>query len=556
MLDGPAAAAHWRNGACLNQRLPRLLPRSLNRAGDSSSPHPFVRARVCGVCSSLFTGIACRLCYPRPAHPPVRALGGLGPALPVLPVFSAPAFTALRQNADVSQGAMAAVATNTSGDLPASGARLEGSSHVFPPNSVAPNDGNVAVVATGGQSTSLSPKAHAAPANEEKELPDPQTPNEETLAVQPMPPIGTAGGMLPDTTTLPASNGLVEDDLDPGQDLPVVLGSVDNEVFPSLEHGFEEFVPAIPAAADIQAQWMAYAKLEFEDGDFYMTTYAIELGRDITASRIAQRHELEERERQERDVQGLASVGDASYASVRASGEGSISAYHSHVSESGGIVGRTDENTQHAPRRRKKGQKSRSTASSRQPSVANVSEHAEEAALPLPDVFTIGPVLDPLLPDPNKCPLIPIHPPEPDSSKGISRRHARIEYNSETRNFELTVLGKNGVFLDDVYYHQDEVVPLQDKSRVQIGKVNFNFRLPNYPTEEENEDEELGSISGRMSFAFEDGRGDSIVVPDDESEVESEVVARSIEVSRFFSSNNLTCCVQIIYGVCILSLLG
>ena len=38
------------------------------------------------------------------------------------------------------------------------------------------------------------------------------------------------------------------------------------------------------------------------------------------------------------------------------------------------------------------------------------------------------------------------------TTKIISRQHARIDYNFETRAFELTVLGKNGAYVDNHYY--------------------------------------------------------------------------------------------------------
>ena len=38
------------------------------------------------------------------------------------------------------------------------------------------------------------------------------------------------------------------------------------------------------------------------------------------------------------------------------------------------------------------------------------------------------------------------------NSKTISRRHARIDYDFTTRQFNLTPLGKNGVIVDGVLY--------------------------------------------------------------------------------------------------------
>lgn len=48
--------------------------------------------------------------------------------------------------------------------------------------------------------------------------------------------------------------------------------------------------------------------------------------------------------------------------------------------------------------------------------------------------------------------------------KIVSRKHARIEYNFVTRMFELTVQGKNGVYIDGKFVPKDSPpVPLETK---------------------------------------------------------------------------------------------
>lgn len=47
-------------------------------------------------------------------------------------------------------------------------------------------------------------------------------------------------------------------------------------------------------------------------------------------------------------------------------------------------------------------------------------------------------------------------------AKAISRRHAKIFYNFGTQRFELSVLGRNGAFVSDVFVETDSTVPLTD----------------------------------------------------------------------------------------------
>ena len=54
-------------------------------------------------------------------------------------------------------------------------------------------------------------------------------------------------------------------------------------------------------------------------------------------------------------------------------------------------------------------------------------------------------------------------------SKSISRRHARIFYNFGSGRFELSIIGKNGAFVDDIFMERGNTVPLHNKSKIQIG---------------------------------------------------------------------------------------
>lgn len=64
------------------------------------------------------------------------------------------------------------------------------------------------------------------------------------------------------------------------------------------------------------------------------------------------------------------------------------------------------------------------------------------------------------------------------SQKAISRRHAKIFYNFGNQRFELSVLGRNGAFVDDAFVEKGVTVPLHHGSKVQIGETGFIFDLP------------------------------------------------------------------------------
>lgn len=63
-------------------------------------------------------------------------------------------------------------------------------------------------------------------------------------------------------------------------------------------------------------------------------------------------------------------------------------------------------------------------------------------------------------------------------SKSISRRHAQIFYNFGTGRFELSIIGKNGAFVDDIFVERGNTVPLKNKTKIQIGQIPFQFILP------------------------------------------------------------------------------
>lgn len=69
--------------------------------------------------------------------------------------------------------------------------------------------------------------------------------------------------------------------------------------------------------------------------------------------------------------------------------------------------------------------------------------------------------------------------------KAILRRHAKIFYNFATQQFELSIMGRNGAFVDDLFVEKGNTVPLSDGTKVQFGDILFKFVLPLIDDEEE-----------------------------------------------------------------------
>ncbi|KAL9021562.1 MAG: hypothetical protein Q9185_001210 [Variospora sp. 1 TL-2023] len=264
----------------------------------------------------------------------------------------------------------------------------------------------------------------------------------------------------------------------------------------------------------------AFAKLEFDDGEFYMNTYSVELGRDIRAARQAY----------ERDVQALqqhpnaklrkrsSSSGNVSHSSSKIKAGHGRHLSGSLVSESGGIMG-LDHSDSDGPRHRK-GKKSKSATSSSQQLSRKSStnfpgtrtDYQTLAMASLLGPSADEPLVDPRtsLPSPESCPLVPIHPPAstdgvPTSHRSISRKHVRIAFNFEKHLFEIIVLGRNGAFVDEEWYPEGDIQELRSGSLIQIGGVGIRFLLPDVALGETGA--ENTQSSDPASFDLENGNG-------------------------------------------------
>ncbi|KAF9970703.1 Pre-rRNA-processing protein fhl1, partial [Modicella reniformis] len=74
-------------------------------------------------------------------------------------------------------------------------------------------------------------------------------------------------------------------------------------------------------------------------------------------------------------------------------------------------------------------------------------------------------------------------------TKAISRQHARLFYNFTSQRFEMMVFGKNGAFVNDQFVEKGVTVPLENRTKIQIGEVSFSFLLPKIEGDHETGDE-------------------------------------------------------------------
>ncbi|KAL9086600.1 MAG: hypothetical protein Q9165_007043 [Trypethelium subeluteriae] len=260
----------------------------------------------------------------------------------------------------------------------------------------------------------------------------------------------------------------------------------------------------------------AYAKLEFPDTTYLVRTTSVELGRDNSAMRRATR--LAEQRASESESQSRpSSAGDALRTPLHQGGRFSGGCHA--FSEEGGIMkweeSSSDSNQQ---ARRKKGSKKKSSNKTQQSLLTQSQYEAALAAAVIDDQRRAYPPYD-------ACPLLPIHIADswgPDGYKGISRKHAKIQYNPNKEVFELHVIARNGLFLNDAIHHAGETIPLRDRDVIQIGPVPITFGLPPDVAARDRDD------SDEISYQTEDSVANSSM---QDSLEESSSVGGSLEES-------------------------
>ncbi|KAI5309628.1 hypothetical protein KEM55_002782, partial [Ascosphaera atra] len=284
------------------------------------------------------------------------------------------------------------------------------------------------------------------------------------------------------------------------------------------------------AAPGSEPRIQAFAKLEFDDGHFYVNTYSLILGRDVRAAHAALQRAVCARERNRAARNKGRNARHPSF-TTRANRTASMHATHplldasdhnffmaeSVVSDRGGIIG-FDADVPQQPPAIVSWQSSNFSGGNKftrpvlymapadfpPPLLQDLSLNvdfmqSDYDALAMQSLLAddgVKPVDTlSLLPSPDACPVIPIHPPASANHddmlslhKGISRKHVRIYYNFEKSVFEMEVMGRNGAFIGPDWLSPGQTRPLSSGDYIQISGVRVRFVLPDEPVEGYNFD--------------------------------------------------------------------
>lgn len=256
-----------------------------------------------------------------------------------------------------------------------------------------------------------------------------------TFGHPPVPgPLSTFDGVMPVGTVAPAQVSDIDTnrDGDPDPDLPSVEG-----VEP-------------------------YARIEFQDSTFYMTSYQVVIGRDQRALAIARK----EKRRADVNASQLAPGQDPMPPLPRPQWYSK-----SYVSEQGGMLGPEsvdDENDQQPPQFDDEGQRVQESLDMN-PQYVNQTLGAAAVDLTRHRV------------DVDYCARVSIHCPFPNimDTKGISRRHLKIEFQPVSGVFHAISLHNNGFFCNQEHHEGVGTrIVLRSGDELQIKGVVFQFLIP------------------------------------------------------------------------------
>ncbi|KAK6082792.1 Forkhead box protein K2 [Seiridium cupressi] len=262
------------------------------------------------------------------------------------------------------------------------------------------------------------------------------------------------------------------------------------------------------ASASASQKLESFARIEFADSVFQMTTYAVIIGRDQRAMDQARKDE----KRAARYKEACEKAEEQGLPPPTPMGRDRGKFSKSYVSEEGGILGpESDGGDSNPPRKKAPSQHDDPEIKDEQDDNAKSNlqyvSHSEGAA---------AVDLSSMQPSASHVPFVGIHSPGPNiaaRTKGISRQHLKIQFNEKRGVFEGIALHKNGFFCDDVHYGSDEPVTVRSGSRLQIKDVEFFFVINGVETgktgaEDLHDAEEASSkrcsVGGKeMSLEFE-----------------------------------------------------
>ncbi|KAL6866238.1 hypothetical protein ACO1O0_002345 [Amphichorda felina] len=253
----------------------------------------------------------------------------------------------------------------------------------------------------------------------------------------------------------------------------------------------------------------SFARIEFADSTFQVNTHTVIIGRDRAALKQAiideKRAEKYQLQVEENARQGLPPPTPPRKDRSRFS--------KSYVSEEGGMLGPEssgDEDDGQPPSKKQK------TSSAE----ASVDQESGDQRVATCDRYYVTHTpgsasvdLRMLRPSPDYVAFVGIHSPGPNmakKSRGISRKHLKIQYNKDTGQFEAIPMHGNGYFHQEVHHGPGEKVVLRSGDRLQIKDVDFRFLINGVKigctgAEDFSIDKKTGG-GKEMSFDFEANR--------------------------------------------------
>ncbi|KAI0443721.1 hypothetical protein F4803DRAFT_561392 [Xylaria telfairii] len=254
---------------------------------------------------------------------------------------------------------------------------------------------------------------------------------------------------------------------------------------------------AEPTSTNGTQQLESFARIEFADSTFQMTTYAVIIGRDKAAMEQARADEKREaayrRKCEENERNGLPPPTPVMY------DRGKFS--KSYVSEEGGMLGPEHSDGEDIkPVKRRRPSSVAQAAADEDNNSGNHVQSNRQYVSHTPGAAAVD--LGALQPSPGHIPFIGIHSPGPDiasKTRGISRQHLKIQFNKKRGVFEGVALHKNGFFCEDVLYGLDQPATLRSGDRLQIKDVEFYFVINGVQTGMSGGEDEDVASSKRMS---------------------------------------------------------
>ncbi|KAF2767644.1 hypothetical protein EJ03DRAFT_143697 [Teratosphaeria nubilosa] len=293
---------------------------------------------------------------------------------------------------------------------------------------------------------------------------------------------------------------------------------------------------------DAHPDMQAFAKLVFADGDYFVTTTTVGLGRDMEFEKSWKRKRKLERAWERHSQQaarafeagdggsevGQPDGGDADKLDPSSKDSRSLEGrpakgLPSNYSEQGGVVsyaGHSDDDfvTKKARRRRRH---LYSKASSDTTSIAPANLHTTTMWPSLIDGETgANPGL-------SKA-FIPVHPVagREDDIKKVSKEHVIISYNFDEERWEAEIKGKY-CWVNDTNYARGDIVPLGHHTRFEFVGIFFNFKLP---------DQERASPGpSRGTFSEHGGVEDEDEDEDDDDDEDNEDLLKTSPAARKLS---------------------